>query len=81
MQLILLTLALLAKVSAFHNASNCTEEFHTVLEKAAEIKSHCDIRGFYDCCEVCLYSTHTKEASIYRKPPFLLKRIYNGAWG
>ena len=37
---------------AFHNASNCTEEFNTILEKAAEIKSHCNMRGFYDCCEV-----------------------------
>ena len=55
-ELALLVLALLATVSAFHNASNCTEEFHMILEKAAEIKSHCNIRGFYDCCEVCLYN-------------------------
>ena len=37
--LILLILALLAEVSAFHNTSNCTEEFYMLLEKAAEIKS------------------------------------------
>ena len=23
-----------------------------VLEKAVEVKDHCNIRGFYDCCEV-----------------------------
>ena len=49
---ILVLLALLAKGSAFHNASNCTEEFHMILKKATDIKDHCNIRGFYDCCEV-----------------------------
>ena len=59
-ELVLLTcmLALLATVSAFHNESNCTEAFHTVLKKAAEVKSHCNIRGFYDCCEVRLFSIY-----------------------
>ena len=36
--LALLMLALFAQVNAFHNRSNFTEEFHTILEKAAEIK-------------------------------------------
>ena len=50
--LTIVVLALFAKVNAFHDNSNCTEEFHMLLEKAAEIKNHCNIRGFYDCCEV-----------------------------
>ena len=50
--LILLILALIAEASAFLDASNCTEEFHMILNKAVEIKNHCNIRGFYDCCQV-----------------------------
>ena len=51
-QMIIVILALIAQAGAFHNASNCTEEFHATLKKAVEIKNHCNIRGFYDCCEV-----------------------------
>ena len=60
--LALLKLALVAKVNAFHNRSNCTKEFRTILEKAAEIKkNHCNIRGFYDCYEVYFPSTYTSK--------------------
>ena len=52
LDLIVLLFALLVEVSAFHDVTNCTEEFQTVLEKALEVKNHCNIRGFYDCCEV-----------------------------
>ena len=50
--ILVLLATLFADGNAFHNASNCTEEFHMILEKAADIKSHCSMRGFYDCCEV-----------------------------
>ena len=51
--LIIVILALIAQAGAFHkNISNCTEEFHATIKKAVEIKNHCNIRGFYDCCQV-----------------------------
>ena len=50
--ILLLLATVFADANAFHNDSNCMEEFYTILEKAAEIKSHCNMRGFYDCCEV-----------------------------
>ena len=46
--------ALLATSNALHNVSNCSSAFQTILEKAIEIKNHCNIRGFYDCCEVSI---------------------------
>ena len=50
---IIVILALIAQAGAFHkNISSCTEEFHATLKKAVEIKNHCNIRGFYDCCQV-----------------------------
>ena len=54
--LILLFVALVAKASAFHNVSNCTEEFQAALLKVIDIKNHCNIKGFYDCCEVIHHS-------------------------
>ena len=53
-KLILVILAIFTsqKVNAFHNLSNCSEEFKSILEKAAEVKHQCNIKGFYDCCEV-----------------------------
>ena len=50
--ILLLVVATLAKVSAILEVSNCTEEFQTILAKAIEVKNHCNIQGFYDCCEV-----------------------------
>ena len=32
--------------------NNCTAEFKSLLEQAADVKNHCNIKGFYDCCEV-----------------------------
>ena len=64
LDLIVLLFALLVEVSAFHDVTNCTEEFQTVLKKAVEVKNHCNIRGFYDCCEVIttniLYLTYVQ---------------------
>jgi hypothetical protein len=51
-QMIIVILALIAQAGAWHNTSNCTDEFHEILKKAVEIKNHCNIRGFYDCCQV-----------------------------
>ena len=50
--MIIVILALIAQTSALHNISNCTDEFHMILNKAVEIKNHCNIKGFYDCCQV-----------------------------
>ena len=93
--LALLMLALLAQGNAFHNRSNCTEEFHTILEKAAEIKkkNHCNIRGFYDCCEVYFPGMYTSKLRylqplvmilaivfiVYPNVPICAERELNGA--
>ena len=93
--LALLMMALLAQVNAFHNRSNCTEEFHTILEKAAEIKkkNHCNIRGFYDCCEVYFPGMYTSKLRylqplvmilaivfiVYPNVPICAERELNGA--
>ena len=50
--ILLLVVAVLAKVSAIHEVRNCTKEFRTILAKAIEVKNHCNIQGFHDCCEV-----------------------------
>ena len=48
----LLVAVTIATVTARPTETNCTTEFHSLLEQALEVKNHCKIKGFYDCCEV-----------------------------
>jgi predicted nucleic acid-binding protein len=63
-QMIIVILALIAQAGAWHNTSNCTDEFHETLKKAVEIKNHCNIRGFYDCCQVTICEEYGVEPKI-----------------
>lgn len=48
-----LVIAAYALVGAIATETNCTSEFNSALELALEIKEKCNIKGYYDCCEVC----------------------------
>ena len=48
----LLAVTVIVTVVARPTGTNCTTEFQSLLEQALEIKEHCNIKGFYDCCEV-----------------------------
>jgi hypothetical protein len=48
----LLVIVTTATANARPIETNCTAEFHSLLEQALEVKNHCKIKGFYDCCEV-----------------------------
>lgn len=48
----LLVIIAIATTNARPIETNCTTEFHSLLEQALEVKNHCKIKGFYDCCEV-----------------------------
>ena len=50
--LLILALTTYTIVDARPTDTNCTNEFQSLVEQALEVKSHCKIKGFYDCCEV-----------------------------
>ena len=52
MKTLQLLLVIATTVVARPIGNNCTTEFQSLLDKALEIKEHCNIKGFYDCCEV-----------------------------
>ena len=73
----LLAIVAIVTVNAAPIETNCTTEFHSLLEQALEVKSHCKIKGFYDCCEV----NHTMSCSHAAKSLLALSKTWHGMVG